>query len=137
MRPISSMSGAVGWSDAKDFMASRMGRYLHVRLLNCADYYPVQRQMLPSNTSSTCCAVGVGLAAIRLRAGKLLHVARSDACLYMVITMPELQNPHWVPLCDARAVCNGLYAVLRPPMPSMVVTVHPSMEHRGRRHCQS
>lgn len=62
--------------------------------------------------------------------------AASGCCrkrAYMAITIPGVQNPHWLPCSSAMRRCRGCTPVRREPIPSTVVTAQPSIEARGAR----
>lgn len=80
--------------------------------------YPVHLQRLPSKASSTSSSDGPTL--LRSRA-------------YKDMTMPGVQNPHWLPLPLAMRSCAGC-GRLTLPIPSTVITCFPSTLTRGARH---
>lgn len=80
--------------------------------------YPVHLQRLPSKASSTSCSVGASV--LRRRAYKLM-------------TIPGVQNPHWLPFPFAIRSCAGC-GRLTFPIPSTVMTCLPSTLTSGAKH---
>lgn len=109
-------------STLKVCAASRIGRY------------PVQRHRLPSKASSISSSDGSPW--FRKRAYKLYEAVRVAYRLsgpaVRTITIPGVQNPHWLPLLFAIRSCTGC-GCLALPIPSTVMTCLPSTLTNGAR----
>lgn len=55
--------------------------------------------------------------------------------LYIDMTIPGLQNPHWLPFKSANCDWTGWYPSFLPPIPSMVISSLPWQANKGSRHC--
>lgn len=75
--------------------------------------------LLPWKASCKSCSVGRGLFRRRV---------------YMDITKPGVQKPHWVPWLLAILSCTGCRPLCTLPRPSTVTTAFPWMVHTGVKH---